>query len=149
MRTCHIALLWAASAVSLSGCKGQPSEKFVTVEGRLMVEGQPVTTGHIGFIPDESRGNMHPEYSIGDIQPDGKFKLVTNDKGGVRLGWYKVVIWAASEPISPTPTFGANGQPTPINWVVATKYTTKETTDLFVEVVEQPSPGRYDFNVTK
>src|SRR3712207_4675146 len=104
MRT-GLAMALAAWACATAGCGGPPAEKFVPVAGRVTVSGQPLTTGHVGFIPDESRGTRHPEYSIGDVRPDGQFSLVTNDKSGVRLGWYKVVVWAPAEPMSPTPSY--------------------------------------------
>jgi len=130
-----------------AGCKSKQEVKFVTVEGRVLVAGKPLTSGQIGFIPDESRGATHPEYSIGEMQSDGTFKLVTNDKNGVRPGWYKVVVWASVEPMPATPSYDANGQLKPIAWLVATKYTTKESTDLQIEVVENPPSGAYDLNL--
>jgi hypothetical protein len=140
---------WAVCAGILAGgCKGKNSEKFVSVEGRVLVDGKPLSTGFIGFMPDESRGTTHPEYSLCEISPDGKFKLVTNDRSGVRLGWYKVVVWASSQPLPQRTTFDSNGQPIPIPWLVAAKYTTKETTDLSIEVVEKSAAGAYDFNLS-
>jgi hypothetical protein len=137
-----VLLVGAASA----GC-GPPEEKFVRVAGRLKVGGKPLDRGQIGFIPDESRGTTHPQYSIGEVRPDGGYELVTNDKAGVRPGWYKVVAWVSAEPISPSPSYGPNGELRGVRWLVAAKYTKRETTDLTVEVVDNPAPGAYDFDL--
>lgn len=144
MRAC----LAGSLVLVLAGCGGPPPEKFVTVSGRVKVGGKALTTGDIGFIPDEAAGNPHPEYCIGDIKPDGTFTLVTNDKAGVRPGAYKVVVWAWAEPLSPAPTYDARGQPIVPRALVAVKYTKKETTDLRVEVVEDPAEGAYDFDLS-
>ena len=130
----------------LAGCSS-PGEKLVVVEGRVTVNGNAVGTGHVGFIPDESKGTAHPEYSVGDLRPDGKFTLATNAKGGVRPGWYKVVVWASAEPLPENPVYDANGQLKPVRWLVNVKYTAKETTDLRVEVVEKPAAGAYEFDL--
>jgi hypothetical protein len=148
MKILCVTALAVCAGILTAGCKGKPEEKFVSVEGQVLVDGKPLTTGFIGFIPDEERGTKHPEYSLCEISPDGKFKLATNDKSGVRPGWYKVVVWASSEPLPQRTAFDANGQPVAIPWLVAPKYTTKETTDLFVEVVEKPAAGAYVFNLS-
>lgn len=145
MRTRGAALLAAALA---AGCGGPPPEKFVAVSGRVTVGGKALGTGQIGFIPDEAQGNAHPEYPMGLLQPDGAYTLATNDKGGVRPGWYKVVVWAWAEPLPAAPVFDANGQPKLPRSLAAAKYSKKETTDLRVEVVEAPAPGAYNFDLS-
>jgi hypothetical protein len=147
MNSCVRILLLVGACGWLSAC-GKPPEKYVRVAGKVMVNGVPLTGGQVGFMPDETSGTTHFEYSIGEVQPDGTYQLVTNDKGGVRPGWYRVVVWASVEPMSPTPAYDANGQLKPIRWKTAAKYTRKETTDLRLEVVENPAPGAYDLSLS-
>jgi hypothetical protein len=145
MRTCGAAVLTVCAGLLAAGCGGPPPEKFVTVSGRVTVGGKPLSTGQIGFVPDESAGNPHPEYPTAAIQSDGTFTLATNDKAGVRPGWYKVVVWAWAEPVPLAPVYDANGQLKSYRSHVAAKYSKRETTDLKVEVVENPAAGAYDF----
>ncbi len=148
MRKLGVVALAVCTGLLAVGCGSPPPEKFVTVSGRVTVSGKPLTAGQLAFIPDEPQGNTHAEYSLGDLQPDGTYTLATNDKGGVRPGRYKVVVWAWAEPVPAAPAYDASGQLKPIRAHVAAKYVKKETTDLQIEVVENPTAGAYNFDLS-
>jgi hypothetical protein len=135
----HTILAASLLLLMLSGC----GERLLPVKGKVTLNGQPLPTGHghIWFVPDLAKGATHTRYCICQLSPAGEFELSTEGKDGVPLGWYKVVIYATrteppSSPLGWTP-----------DWIVPEKYTKAETTDLNVEVIANPEPGRYDFDL--
>ena len=77
----------------------------------------------------------------GTINAEGEYELFTVGKKGAPPGWYKVVVTAYANKIEEGPV-------TP-RLLIDPKYYQVETTDLSIEVVESPSPGAYDLNVTR
>src|SRR5688500_4201280 len=127
------------SLALFTGC----GERLLPVKGKITLNGTPLPPGHafIYFVPDTSKGSKDTRFSSFKLSPTGEFELSTQGKDGLPLGWYKVVIYATkteppSSPIGWTP-----------DWIVPEKYTTAETSDLSVEVVAEPEPGRYDFDL--
>jgi hypothetical protein len=83
----RLAPLTLLFTVATLGCgKGyHPVRGTVTLEG-----GQPVANGIVVF---ESTGDEHPITARGEIQPDGRFELGTdNPEDGVRAGKYRVLV---------------------------------------------------------
>lgn len=124
-------------AVLGSGCGASRSP----VDGRVLVEGKPLVgkEGAVVLKPDASKGNRYTVPSIGVLQTDGSFSIHTNGERGAVPGWYKVII-TATEP-------GANpneDMPRAIN----ERYEKEATTPLAIEVVANPSPGRYDLQLS-
>ncbi|QDU25534.1 hypothetical protein ETAA8_06030 [Anatilimnocola aggregata] len=123
--------------LAAAGC----GPKLESVKGRVTFAGRPVPKGHIWFVPDLEKGAEHTQFSICPLNMNGEFELATYGENGVPPGWYKIVIYATkSEPPS-SPTGW-----TP-DWIVPAKYTSDQTTDLRVEVVANPRPGMYDFDL--
>jgi len=142
----RIALVCALTVIT--GC-GPAGEKFVPVRGRITVERKPLPKGIIGLLPDRDKGNERGQSSLGDIQPNGSFEVITAGKTGVPPGWYKVLVWATDDPNAGGNPWGPDGRPRKINWLTHSKYAAYETTDLAVEVVDEPPPGRYDFDLAR
>jgi hypothetical protein len=132
------ALLWV-----VSGCGGNPGERFVPVAGKVRLNGKPLGVGAVSFRPDASRGNKSMHIPTGTIDAQGNYELVTVGKKGAPPGWYKVLVFADAN----TPPPGVPAHPIPPRWMTAVKYTDEQTTDLFLEVVENPETGAYDLNV--
>ncbi|HYT90418.1 MAG TPA: hypothetical protein VEL76_17060 [Gemmataceae bacterium] len=134
------ALPWGAF-----GCGGNEGEKFVPVIGKVTLDGQPLTVGAVSFRPDAARGNTSMHVPSGDIDRQGNYELVTVGKKGAPPGWYKVLVFADANTL---PT-GIAASPKPPQWMMNVKYTDPKTTDLSIEVVENPAAERYDLKLSK
>lgn len=75
----------ALAALLLIGCPSEPAQG--TVEGVVLVNGQPGPKIRIEFHPDE-RKKTQGAYSFAETDAEGRFKLV----GPVAVGWHKVVV---------------------------------------------------------
>jgi len=130
-RTAGFGLLLAA--ILASGC-GKDSVAVVPVRGKVTVDGQPVTSGQVSFIPTsaDQKGGM----SAGQIEGSGDYKIFTGGKEGAPSGKYKVTVTP-----SMVPTGGKSMPSTPFN----AKYSDVKTTPLTIDV---PS-GSYDLKLTK
>jgi len=111
------------------------------VEGKVTVDGQPLTMGSLLFRPNAEKGNTSKLEPAGSIDSSGNYKLYTNSKPGAPLGWYKVTVAAQTQADSTNPGAATS--------LVAAKYNAADTTDLSVEVVATPAPGAYDLKLTK
>jgi hypothetical protein len=133
-------LILGCGLLIAAGCSGGPS--FVTVSGKVTLGDELLTTGGVSFIADESKGNKARGSSRGWIGADGSYELhsigvTTRESGkGAQLGWYKVIL---------VEKMGKKDLESKID----AKYFDENTTPLFVEVVNDPAPGRYDFKVSK
>jgi len=125
------------SVALVLGCQ----EKLEPVKGRVTFNGLPVTKGHIWLVPDAEKGAKHTQFSICPLDANGQFELATYGENGVPPGPYKVVVYATKTEPPSSPTGW-----TP-DWIVPVKYTSDQTTDLRVEVVADPQPGMYDFDL--
>ena len=76
MRTSGWWLLCLAVCCSAVGC--QPRERLVSVSGKVLVDGQPLDSGTVSFVPESGR----PVTSA--ILPDGSFQLASSSVGQVR-----------------------------------------------------------------
>jgi len=75
--------------VGLAGCGGD-GLVLVPVSGRVLIDGAPLTYGHVRFVPDDARP------SGGHLDKDGRFKLTYSDgRDGAVLGRHRVEIFAA------------------------------------------------------
>jgi hypothetical protein len=127
------------AAVLVPGCGGGPAIDVAPVKGKVTVEGQPVTSGQVSFLPESQdiKGGM----SAGQIDSNGQYTINTAGKAGAPPGKYKVTI-------TPTmvPAQGATKPPsTPFN----SKYSDPQKTPLTVEVTKSPAPDAYDLKLTK
>jgi hypothetical protein len=130
----------AALALGLflvAGCDGGGLQ---TVKGKVTVDGAPLTSGSVRFVPDAAKGNKSKDEPAGEIGSDGTYTLSTNGKPGAPPGWYKVTVNATSVPDSSNP-FGGKA-------LVAPRFNSPESSQLSVEVVSSPKAGAYDLTVS-
>src|SRR3954454_23492562 len=97
----------------LGGCgDGRPAR--VPISGVVVIDGQPLSRGHISFVPENGRP------SIGDIGSDGKFTLRCYDgQDGAIPGVHRVQV-SANRIIS-------NNK---IEWFAPQKYADFRTSDI-------------------
>jgi hypothetical protein len=137
-----LAILGAMALTSAVGCGGV---RRIPVSGRVTLDGQPFTGGHLAFTPDVSKGNTNRISATSRIK-DGHYDLETNgvtrseSGSGVPLGWYKVTFRILEESTKKHPL-------APIN--INSKFMDPDRTPLSVEVKDNPEPGSYDFKFTK
>jgi hypothetical protein len=134
-------LLSALPALALlAGCGG--SQSLVPVEGKVLVEGRPLTKGTLVFWPDKGKGNAAPAPAMGTVAADGSFKLTTAGRPGVPPGWYRVTASPppAADPSQPLPSKPRRTiMPRRFN----ARYEDPARTNLIVEVVASPPAGGY------
>ena len=116
--------------------------KLVPVVGHVRVDGRPLITGTLSFLPDPTKGNAGTLAPGGEIKADGTYTLFSSGRQGAPVGWYKVVVIAA-DPVDPNKPYA------PRRSYVNSQYNTVETTDLLVEVAEKPASGAYDLDLKK
>jgi len=127
---------------TLCGCGASGDEKLTFVAGKVSVNGAPLTVGSVTFHPDIDKGNQTQHIPVGVIAADGRYELMSATKKGAPLGWYRVAV-SAQEPIDPKNPYA------PPKHLVNPKFSDGTTSGLRLEVVANPAPGAYDFEVTK
>jgi len=134
-------LLVGIGLVSLAGCNS--GQRLSQVQGKLYIGDQPAHggTGFVTFHPDASKGNKWMEEAVGEIKDDGTYVLAARGQAGAAPGWYKVGV-NYSEVMS-----AAN--PYVTKWLMPQpeKYGDWNKSDIRIEVVEKPEPGRYDIKL--
>jgi hypothetical protein len=78
------------------GCGSSSLPDRARVEGQVTLDGQPLTTGTILFVPDAARGTNGPP-AIGFIDAEGHYRLTTDRRrsgDGAVVGFHKVGIEA-------------------------------------------------------
>lgn len=140
-------LLLVAGVLVVSGC-GKKTPPMAPVSGKVTVDGQPVTSGQVSFVPDvQILGVENPAehastgMSAGQIT-NGEYKIYTSGKEGAPLGKYKVTVTPSMVPTSPD----AKSMP-PTGFSKA--YSDARSTPLNMEVIASPEPGRYDLKLKK
>ncbi|MCI0463719.1 MAG: hypothetical protein L0Z62_42835 [Gemmataceae bacterium] len=127
----------------LAGCGG--SQTLVPVEGKVLVEGKPLTRGTVVLWPDKAKGNTTSAQPTGVVEHDGRFKLTTAGRAGVPPGWYRVTA------APPTPPAADPSLPLPRNPARAAaparpfnaRYEDPAKTDLLIEVSPTPPAEGY------
>jgi hypothetical protein len=138
-----LAGVWACSA--LLGCREPGDEgNRVPVVGKVTFpDGKPLHRGTVIFAPDSAKGNESQHEPRGPIEADGSYKLSAAPRlAGVAPGWYIVTI-VAQEPYDESKS---SWDPP---WIINRKYGNRQTSGLSAEVIPNPEPGRYDFQVSK
>ncbi len=143
---CGVVLLSLAA-----GCGGGAGVgKTYPVRGTITVNNEPLTakTTVILFKPDAAKGNTSPFEPAGTVNKAGQYTLSTNGRKGAPPGWYKVAVTATAPPDLDSKAGTRNHHPMPRS-LVAAKYGQPKTSDLAVEVVENPAPGAYDLKLAR
>ena len=112
-------LICAAALVTLAGCgDGRPTR--VAVSGKVLIDGEPLTTGIVQFVPDNTRP------AAGKLDSEGRFSLTSYDgDDGVVLGTHRVMI-AAKEMLGESKA----------RWLAPPKYADLRNSGLKVEISE-------------
>jgi hypothetical protein len=137
----------ALALVTAAGCGGP---KLGQVTGTVTVDGTPVTSGTIMFVPDDGK------VSVGSIGTDGRFTLTTfSPDDGAMVGAHKVTIHSTKVgagtmvPASFEEELkGIKGKvlvPGKVEWVVPERYAQLASTDLKATV--QPGSQTIDFHL--
>ncbi|MDB5338353.1 MAG: hypothetical protein JWN70_3972 [Planctomycetaceae bacterium] len=116
------------SLLGLGGCtdSGTSMSNLVPVSGVVSLEGEPLESGTVFFIPEEMTGQP----ASGQIN-EGKFTMLTTvDSRGVVAGKYSVRIESRITP-DPSPT---DFYPKPGPSLIPEKYTDAKTSGLTVDV---------------
>jgi len=105
-----------------SGCS-KKGPTIVPVQGRVLLNGQPLTTGSVITIPAAGRG------AKGFIQPDGSFQLGTyTARDGAIVGPHRTAVVAYDRPANAGPESG-NGK-----LLVPQRYVNPESSGLNIDV---------------
>jgi hypothetical protein len=150
-----LALAWIGFAVA--GCGD--GFKTVPVSGKITLNGMPIgdADATVMFRPDPDKGNTNTLDFSGVADENGVYELCyANGKPGAAPGWYKVAVVVTEFPGAKAakaaaakgkirqPGPGAHGRKA----LMDPKYTIPSQSGIEIEVVENPSPGAYDLNVT-
>ncbi len=111
------------------------------VSGRVTMDGETVVAkgAMVVFYPDAARGNDCRFEPTAVVDGDGHYTLVTKGKKGAPPGWYKVVVTAFAEPPQ-HPRSRERHRPVAHSLLPA-KYGVVKTSDLAIEVLEDPTAG--------
>ena len=75
------------------------------VSGLVSLDGQPLTTGTVQFVPESPNNGVRPT-ATGSIAADGRFTLSTDRQAGggdgAVLGWHQVRVIAIKPPVKET-----------------------------------------------
>lgn len=131
------AWMYAAMLIVLAGC-GSHRPTVMPVSGHVYLDGQPVTTGRIDFVP------VTGPAATARIQPDGSYQLTTFDDGdGAVAGLHSVRVRAVevAEDIAATDsprdrTARHHSPQPPMRWLVPERYARANTSPLSAEIVE-------------
>lgn len=108
----------------LTGCGTNSGELLVPVEGRVLIDGEPMQSGSVITTPAEGRG------ARGTIGEDGHFLLTTRDAGkGAVVGVHRVAVVAYdhAEALNKNPE-------AEVTLIVPARYTSPETSGLTIDV---------------
>jgi hypothetical protein len=123
----------------VSGCGGgKSSATLATVRGKVTVDGQPLTSGHVTLHPSVGEPAGGGSMS-GQISSSGEYTIHTDGREGAPPGNYKITVHP-----SMVPTGGKEMPKTPFD----PKYSDPNTTTLRYQVVTTAAPGTYDLTMT-
>lgn len=115
------------AACQLIGCQEAPPQKLITASGTVLIDGEPLSSGTIRFVPEKGR----PMNSA--ILGDGSFQLGSNSVAdadgvdGVPPGKYQVAI-------SSSIIEGDEGDK--VRWLAPRHYADFRTSDIEIELEE-------------
>ncbi|WP_425615837.1 hypothetical protein NA78x_005769 [Anatilimnocola sp. NA78] len=115
--------------LGLAGC-GNSGPQVVPVSGVVLIDGAPLSYGHIQVIPTGWRP------ASGSIGADGRFTLTTNVQGdGVAVGTHKVAILAGESITTDLTKWHAPKRYSDIKTSELTATITGPTSDLKIELM--------------
>ena len=124
---------------ALAGCESD--SKVGSVQGVVRLDGKPLATGTVRFLPAAGRA------ASGKIQSDGTFTLGTyKESDGALVGKHQVAIIAFEVGPAPPRTEGGRPPPTPTKPLVPKRYMAVGTSGLTAEV--KPGDNELEFDLT-
>lgn len=143
-------------AAGLAGCQGAASDDdapidplsvvLVPVQGRVAIDGKPLETAVVTFLPDEGGGS-----SIGETNADGHYSLETFGREGAPVGPARVsVSYLLSAEGEPQGLGPRSAMAQPPGMLSATERLVPEHADLgrtSLTVEVGPRGGTFDFQV--
>jgi len=140
-RLIHCAGFCGLLCAVICGC-GSSGERLTPVEGKVTLDGAPLTTGSVTFHPDAAKGNSTPHIPMGTVDAQGNYKLISAAKEGAPLGWYQVTV-TAQAPIDPKNPYA------PPKHLIDPRFADTTSSGLQIEVVPSPPAGAYDIKLAK
>jgi hypothetical protein len=135
------ACVFGLTLLGMAGC-GRPGPAVARVEGVVMLDGKPLSSGRVTFWPAEGRSGS------GWIEEDGSFTIGTFRKAdGAVIGPHKVAVTAAAKTPTGPPDFDRDGPTT--GWPrspIPARYSNPESSGLTFEV--QPGANRFQIDLT-
>jgi hypothetical protein len=97
-----LASLSVSALLLVGGCSSEPDLQTAVVTGRVTLDGKPLTSGEVIFVPDDTKGNSGP-IGAGAIQPDGQYEIWTVGQKGALLGCHRIRVTAVdkTKPLAP------------------------------------------------
>lgn len=149
LRTSSLLFLYVAVGLMAVGCGRNDRPPLAKASGIVLLEGQPLPSGRVSFIPDRSRGTMGRGAS-GIIQPDGRFTLQSYSVGdGAIVGFHRVAIESWEETAPPKVRISADevpAPPPPRKSRIATRYNDHATSGITAEVLAGSS-NEFEFTL--
>jgi len=124
----------------VTGCNGNSLPNLVPVSGTVMLDGEPMSQGTIGFVPVDPAGQSASSQIV-----DGKFQMVTSSSSaGVVAGDYQIII-SSHEPVElPDPSvpfkLDPNNLPPPPKSLIPEKYGNPKTAGFEATVAPGMTP---------
>jgi hypothetical protein len=146
----RLALLAVSGCALLlaTGCgQGTADGPGFPVTGKVTVEGEPLKSGVVLYVPDVQRGNRSRVRPAGPIDEEGSYTLSAEGKRNIPPGWYIVVVQAfepSPKGAKSTRSLRNRGRP-----LVNQAYGTAATSDLRVEVRGNAGPEDYDLRLRR
>ncbi|MGE0378102.1 MAG: hypothetical protein AB7I48_16265 [Planctomycetaceae bacterium] len=98
-----IALVFSAalSTLTLAGCFGSSGLETAEVRGRVVMNGQPVTSGRVVFFPANPVGKGAGKPAQAMLDSDGEFDLRTYGRSdGAVIGDHRITVLSNPDPSS-------------------------------------------------
>jgi hypothetical protein len=139
-RRAAVAGLFGLATLLFCSCSDNNSGlgRVFPVSGSVTEAGKALTKGNVTFHPVDKAGYL----PAGTIDEQGKYTLTTRGAVGAPAGKYKVVV-SVQVPSNPKDPYSVPKS------LIHAKYGKPETTDLVVEVKDNPTSGDYDLNLKK
>jgi len=121
-----------ALLLSVGGCGSEPKLPLAPTIGQVTLDGKPLATGQIGFVPDTSKGTTGT-MGISPIDSSGHYEIRTSGQTGALIGWHKIRITAIdmTKPDKP--------------WLIPIEYGNPDESGLTAQVkANQPNMINFD-----
>lgn len=136
-----ICSLLSGLLVAGSGCKGgQSLPPLAPVSGKVTVDGNALTSGHVVLVPQTGNPADNVPLSTAQIDSSGTYDIKTGGSRGAPLGKYKVIVTPMTVPGEAKDSTKA----APFH----ERFRDQQKTPLSFDVVSDPKPNAYDLKLT-